>query len=168
MPVFKARRSLKNVQFCSSSRKTKILTTVIHWVFRGLKSESDAEIGQKGTFCKGLKSEAGPNCDPASWRLAVSRHCLVRLSRHPGRSGESTGLFLWMVCAWISTYPRAELYLSTLVTHKEPTCLAWKMRLNSSISIKSYMLCVKKKITQYVENERPVWELWKKGRGGGH
>jgi hypothetical protein len=45
---------LKNVQFCSSSRKTRILTTDIHGVFRGLKSEPDAEMGQKGTFFKGL------------------------------------------------------------------------------------------------------------------
>jgi hypothetical protein len=50
----------------SSSRKTKILTTPvrsagptgqagIHLVFRGLKSEYDEEIGQKGTFCKGRR-----------------------------------------------------------------------------------------------------------------
>ncbi len=32
----------------------KILTTDIHGVFRGLKSESDAEMEQKGTFFKGL------------------------------------------------------------------------------------------------------------------
>jgi len=48
-------RPLKNVQFCPSSSKTKILTTGIHRVFRGLKSESDTEIGQKGTFYKGLR-----------------------------------------------------------------------------------------------------------------
>ena len=47
-------RSLENVKFCSSSRKAKILTTGIHRVFRGLKVEPDAEIGQKGAFCKGL------------------------------------------------------------------------------------------------------------------
>ena len=47
-------RSLKNVHICSSSRKGKILTTGIHWVFRGLKFEPDVEIGQKGGFCKGL------------------------------------------------------------------------------------------------------------------
>ena len=47
-------RPLKNVQFCSSSRKAKILNAGIHRVFRGLKFESDAEIGQKGAFCKGL------------------------------------------------------------------------------------------------------------------
>jgi hypothetical protein len=34
-----------------------ILTTGIHWVFRGLKFEPDAEIGQKGMFCKGLKDK---------------------------------------------------------------------------------------------------------------
>ena len=47
-------RPLKNVQFCSSTRKVKILTGGIYWIFRGLKSEPDAEIGQKGAFCKGL------------------------------------------------------------------------------------------------------------------
>jgi hypothetical protein len=49
------RRPLKNAQFCSRSRKTKILTTGIRCVFRGLKFESDAEIEQKGAFCKGLE-----------------------------------------------------------------------------------------------------------------
>jgi hypothetical protein len=48
---------LKNVQFCSISRKAKILTADIHQVFRELKSESDAEIGQKGTFFKALSVE---------------------------------------------------------------------------------------------------------------
>jgi hypothetical protein len=47
-------RPLKRIQFCSSSRRMKILTTDIHLVFRGLKSESDTEIGQKGIFFKGL------------------------------------------------------------------------------------------------------------------
>jgi hypothetical protein len=46
---------LKNAQFCAKSRKTKILTTGIHGVFRGLKFESDAELVQKGAFFKGLK-----------------------------------------------------------------------------------------------------------------
>ena len=49
---------MKNVHFCSRSRKAKILTTGIHVVFRGLKSEPDAVIGQisedfeKGRFSK--------------------------------------------------------------------------------------------------------------------
>ncbi len=47
-------RALKNVQFCSRSRKAKILTTGIYGIFRGLKFESDAEIGQKGMFFKAL------------------------------------------------------------------------------------------------------------------
>jgi hypothetical protein len=39
-------RPLKNVNFCLSSRKAKILTTGIHGVFLGLKFESDPrEIG---------------------------------------------------------------------------------------------------------------------------
>jgi len=49
-----AQRPLKNAYFCSSSRKAKILTTGIHRVFRGLKFELDAEIGQKEAFFKGL------------------------------------------------------------------------------------------------------------------
>jgi hypothetical protein len=47
-------RPLQNVNFCLSSRKAIILTTGIHGVFRGLKFEPDAEIEQKGAFCKGL------------------------------------------------------------------------------------------------------------------
>ena len=62
-------RPLKNVNFCLSSRKAIILTTPvrsagptgqagIHRVFRGLKFEPDAEIEQKGAFCKGLIDDA--------------------------------------------------------------------------------------------------------------
>jgi hypothetical protein len=47
-------RALKNVQFWSRSRKAKISTTGIYGIFRGLKFESDAELGQKGAFFKGL------------------------------------------------------------------------------------------------------------------
>jgi hypothetical protein len=47
-------KPLKNVQFCSSSRKAKILTTGIYLIFRGLKFEPDVEIGQKGAFFKGF------------------------------------------------------------------------------------------------------------------
>ena len=47
-------RPLKNGNFCSSSRKTKISTTGIYRIFRGLKFEPDAEIGHKVPFCKGL------------------------------------------------------------------------------------------------------------------
>ena len=43
-----------NVQIRSSSRKTKNLTGGIYGIFRGLNFESDAEIGQKGAFFKGL------------------------------------------------------------------------------------------------------------------
>jgi len=42
----KVERQFQNVQFCSRSRKAKILTTGIHVVFRGLKFEPDADIGQ--------------------------------------------------------------------------------------------------------------------------
>jgi iron complex outermembrane receptor protein len=56
-------RPLKKIQFCSRPRTAKILTAPIeklsgqasiHSVFRGLKFEPDAGIGQKGTFFKGL------------------------------------------------------------------------------------------------------------------
>jgi hypothetical protein len=47
-------RSLKNAQFCSRSKKAKIITAGIPKVFRGLEFEPDAEIGQKGAFFKGL------------------------------------------------------------------------------------------------------------------
>ena len=43
-------RQFQNVQFCSRSRKAKILTTGIYGIFRGLKVEPNADIGQKGTF----------------------------------------------------------------------------------------------------------------------
>ncbi len=36
----------KSALICSRSRKAKILTTGIHGVFRGLKFEPDADIGQ--------------------------------------------------------------------------------------------------------------------------
>ena len=52
-----AGRPLKNGNFCLSSRKAKISTTRIYGIFRGLKFEPDAEIGQKVPFCKGLKGE---------------------------------------------------------------------------------------------------------------
>ena len=48
-------KSLKNGNFCSSSRKAKISTTGIYGIFRGLKFEPGAEIGQKVPFYKGLK-----------------------------------------------------------------------------------------------------------------
>ena len=47
-------RPLKNGNFCLSSKKAKISTTGIYRIFRGLKFEPDAEIGQKVPFCKGL------------------------------------------------------------------------------------------------------------------
>jgi hypothetical protein len=47
-------RLLKIVQFCSSPRQVKILTTDIHLVFRGLKFEPNTGIGQNGVFFKGL------------------------------------------------------------------------------------------------------------------
>jgi hypothetical protein len=46
----KLKSQFQNVQFGPRSRKAKILTTGILEVFRGLEFESEAEIGQKGTF----------------------------------------------------------------------------------------------------------------------
>jgi hypothetical protein len=51
------KRPLKNAYFCLSSRKAITLTTGIHLVFRGLKFEPDAEIGQKEVFCKGFDNQ---------------------------------------------------------------------------------------------------------------
>ena len=48
--IFEPARPLKNVQFWSSSRKVKILTAGIHGVFRGLKFESDTDMGEKDSF----------------------------------------------------------------------------------------------------------------------
>ncbi len=48
------RRPLKNGRFCPRSRRAKILTAGIHRVFRGLRFEPNAEIGQKRRFFKGL------------------------------------------------------------------------------------------------------------------
>jgi hypothetical protein len=53
-------RPLKNAQFCSRSRKIIILTTGIPLVFRRLRFESDAEIGQKRAFFKGLEMKKVP------------------------------------------------------------------------------------------------------------
>jgi len=47
---FMNRSQFQNVHFFSRSRKENILTTGIHGVFRGLKYEPDADIGEKGTF----------------------------------------------------------------------------------------------------------------------
>jgi hypothetical protein len=52
--VVERMRPLKNALFYSRSRKTRILTAGIPLVFRGSIMESDAEIGQKRVFFKGL------------------------------------------------------------------------------------------------------------------
>jgi len=52
-------RLLEKFQFCLSSKKKKILTTDIQVVFRGLKSDSDTEIRQKGKFYKNLVIPCG-------------------------------------------------------------------------------------------------------------
>ena len=60
-------RPLKNVQFWSRSRKAKISTTGIYRIFRGLKFEPDAEIGQisadfeRGRFSKVSGTKEGLN-----------------------------------------------------------------------------------------------------------
>ena len=57
-PHVETMRPLKNAQFWSGSRKAIILTTGIYSIFRGLKFEPDADIGQisadfeRGRFAK--------------------------------------------------------------------------------------------------------------------
>jgi hypothetical protein len=49
---------LKNVQFCSGSRKAKILIAGIYGIFRGLKFEPDTKIGQiRAAFERGCFSK---------------------------------------------------------------------------------------------------------------
>ena len=65
-------RPLKNAQLCSRSRKAKILTTGIPSVFRGLRFESDAEIGQKSAFFKGLFTSVYDHPSPRhEWGLSA-------------------------------------------------------------------------------------------------
>jgi N-acetylmuramoyl-L-alanine amidase len=75
----KESRPLKNIQFCSSTRKAIILTTGIHLVFRGLKFEPDAVIGQKGVLCKGLESGRPNNGISHKYHLkrAINMFCLM-------------------------------------------------------------------------------------------
>jgi hypothetical protein len=61
----KKSRPLKNAQFCSRSKKTKTLATGIYLIFRRLKFESDAEIGQKGEIDgtkTGYHLDSGQTC----------------------------------------------------------------------------------------------------------
>ena len=77
-------RPLKNIQFCARSRKTKILATGIHGVFRGLKFESDAEMVQKGTVFNGLNSkwrDRGSPFPPSENRSAI----FARLTKYEQR-----------------------------------------------------------------------------------
>jgi hypothetical protein len=60
------------IQFCSILRQTQILTTGIHKVFRGLKFESNAEIGQRGVFLLQVWPVA---------RLPVKKQTLFRFQR---------------------------------------------------------------------------------------
>jgi hypothetical protein len=71
-------RPLKDVQFCSNPRQAKILTTDIHGVFRGLKFEPNAGIGQNGMFFKGLILLAPP---------AVPVYILIVLLHPDNRDG---------------------------------------------------------------------------------
>ena len=71
-------RPLKNAQFCSRSRKARILTIPLYkrdrhpypLVFRGLEFEPDAEIGQKGAFFKGLRIRTQTTSDANSGKKA--------------------------------------------------------------------------------------------------
>jgi len=68
---------LKNGNFCSSSWKAKISTAGIYRIFRGLEFELDAEIGQKGPFCKGLEAiHVACRVSEKSLQLAPQGHFL--------------------------------------------------------------------------------------------
>jgi len=56
----------------------KILNAGIHLVFRGLKFESDAVIGQKGSFCKGLK---GCSFDNTLYYKKIKPHFFCYMKR---------------------------------------------------------------------------------------
>ncbi len=55
----------KSALICSRSRKAKILTTGIHRVFRGLKFEPDADIGQISADFERGRFETGSQDIPA-------------------------------------------------------------------------------------------------------
>ena len=66
-------RPLKNVQFWSRSRKAKISTTGIYRIFRGLKFEPDAEIGQISTdFERGRFSKVSSHVVLAFYRFLIT------------------------------------------------------------------------------------------------
>jgi len=48
-------RGLAECSILFKFKEGEILNTGIYWIFRGLKFEPDAKIGQKGTLCKGLE-----------------------------------------------------------------------------------------------------------------
>ena len=75
-----------NEEVLSSSRRVKILTTGIHWVFRGLKFEPNTEIGKNGHSWMGT-SYASP---PFAWRSSLPilwkplGHSQALISARPG------------------------------------------------------------------------------------
>ena len=73
-------RPLKNGNLCSSSRKAKISTTGIYGIFRGLKSETDAEIGHKVPF-RSLRLSAKVSIYCARARLVKDKNAKKRYSR---------------------------------------------------------------------------------------
>jgi hypothetical protein len=78
-------RPLKNIQFYPRSRKTKILTTGIPLVFRGLKFESDAEMRERGRFSRYLlRTPPGEYRHPPQWVYRDVELSEGPVSDHPG------------------------------------------------------------------------------------
>ena len=79
-------RPLQNIQFCSRSRNGRVLPTGILRVFRGRKSECDADMGQKSMCCDGLAWEAclgaGARTSPAGCGTRACSNC-TKICRRP-------------------------------------------------------------------------------------
>jgi hypothetical protein len=75
-------RPLKNAQFCSSSRKAKILTTGIHLVFRGLKFEPDVPPLAGGKRERFANVAATPDRDGANSGDQLRRKAAITFTFH--------------------------------------------------------------------------------------
>ena len=72
-------KPLRRFQFCSISRKAQLLTTDIHWVFRGLKAEPDTEIGQKRNLLKGFTERCPSWLKEHDWKSCVLSQAAPRV-----------------------------------------------------------------------------------------
>jgi len=113
-------RPLQNIQFCSSSRKAKILTTGIYWIFRGLKFETDAEIGQKGTLCRGLRLSRG---------FFLPESSLMNLGLLTAGSKQDSPVYCSKSPGYLLFNPRR-----SLLSNQGLACSSWAARRNSVAS----------------------------------